>query len=81
MTFSKALELIKGGYWVTRVSWNGKGQYIALQTPDENSKMKKPYIFISPVDGQLVPWLASQTDLLMEDWVKIEGGEPDMTTL
>lgn len=52
-----------------RQGWNGKGQYIALQVPDENSKMSLPYIYISTVDGKLVPWLASQTDMLAEDWV------------
>ncbi len=52
-----------------RQGWNGKGQYIALQVPDENSKMSLPYIYISTVMGDLVPWLASQTDILSEDWV------------
>ena len=30
--------------------------------------MTLPYIFISTVRGELVPWLASQTDMLAEDW-------------
>lgn len=68
--FSFALELIKTGKKATRLGWNGRGQYIELQVPDENSKMKKPYIFICPVDGEFVPWLASQTDLLATDWVQ-----------
>ena len=51
-----------------RKGWNGPGQYISIQRPDENSKMKKPYLYISPVDGQLIPWLASQTDMLADDW-------------
>lgn len=51
-----------------RESWNGKDQYISLQMPDEHNKMQKPYIYISPVDKQLVPWLASQTDMLANDW-------------
>ena len=78
MNFSQALESLKAGYFLTRTGWNGKGQYIALQTPDENSKMKKPYIYISPVDGDLVPWLASQGDLMAEDWttVILEEGKP-----
>lgn len=52
----------------TREGWNGKGQYIQLQVPDEHSKMTLPYIFISTVNGDLVPWLASQTDMMAEDW-------------
>ncbi len=74
MNFGEALEKLKEGEMLTRVGWNGAGQWIALQTPDENSKMKKPYLYISPVDGELVPWLASQTDLLAEDWEVVEVG-------
>ena len=68
MNFGEALQALKQGERVSRLGWNGKGQWIELQVPDENSKMGKPYIYISPVDGELVPWLASQTDLLAEDW-------------
>lgn len=53
---------------VYRRGWNGPGQYLELQVPDTNSKMSLPYIYISTVQGQLVPWLASQTDLLATDW-------------
>jgi hypothetical protein len=41
---------------------------VALQTPDEHSKMGLPYLYMSTVDDRLVPWLASQTDILAEDW-------------
>ena len=44
--------------------------YLTLQIPDEHSKMKQPYIYITPVGGQLVPWVASQADLLATDWGK-----------
>jgi hypothetical protein len=62
---------MRHGSKVTREGWNGPGQYLELQVPDEHSKMRKPYIYISPVDGELVPWLASQTDLLANDWMII----------
>jgi len=68
LTFSEALMLLREGKKITRRGWNGKGQYIALQEPNENSKMTLPYVYISTVDGKLVPWLASQTDILAEDW-------------
>lgn len=68
MNFSGALAALKDGYRVFRQGWNGKGMYLELQRPDSNSKMTLPYIFISTVDGNLVPWLASQTDILAEDW-------------
>lgn len=70
MTFGEALDLLKKGDKVTREGWNGKNQWVSLLRPDEFSKMKKPYLYISPVDGEFVPWLASQTDILAEDWVR-----------
>ncbi len=68
MDFGDALKCLKNRLRVAREGWNGKGQWIALQVPDEHSKMGLPYVYISTVDGKLVPWLASQTDLLGEDW-------------
>lgn len=69
MTFGQAIEALKAGYRVSRAGWNGKGMWLALQVPDENSKMKRPYIYMRPVDGLLVPWLASQSDMLADDWM------------
>lgn len=71
MTFSTALEALKSGESVARSGWNGKGMWLALQVPDEHSKMTLPYIYIRTVAGDLVPWLASQTDILGEDWVTV----------
>ena len=74
-TFGGALEALKAGQKVSRAGWNGKGLWLELQVPDANSKMTLPYIFMSyPTDAQntpgaRVPWLASQTDMLAEDWV------------
>ncbi len=67
-TFGYALYELKAGQRVARSGWNGKGMYIELQVPDANSKMTLPYIYMKTVQGDLVPWLASQTDLLTEDW-------------
>lgn len=68
MNFGEALTLLKTGHQMTREGWNGPGQSIELQVPDKKSKMSLPYIFINTVHGERVPWLASQTDLLAEDW-------------
>lgn len=68
MDFALALRYLKAGERLTRAGWNGKGQYIELQRLDENSKMTLPYLFINTVQGDRVPWLASQTDLLADDW-------------
>ena len=71
MDIGAAIAAMREGKKVTRAGWNGPGQWIALQVPDENSKMGKPYLYISPVDGQFAPWLASQTDILASDWAEI----------
>jgi hypothetical protein len=68
MDFSSALLELKDGNKLMRTGWNGKGMYIELQRPDEHSKMTLPYIYIKSVTGDLVPWVASQTDLLANDW-------------
>lgn len=66
--FPTALDALKSGYRVARSGWNGKGMWLALQRPDAHSKMTLPYIYMRTAQGDLVPWLASQTDLLAEDW-------------
>lgn len=71
MPFGQALEALKAGKLAARAGWNGKGMYLALQVPDEHSKMRRPYIYISDAQGLLVPWLASQTDMLAEDWHEV----------
>jgi len=75
LNFGQALEALKNGRRVARAGWNGKGMWLQLQTPDANSKMTLPYVYIEyPVGhpaypkGSRVPWLASQTDMLSEDW-------------
>ena len=68
MSFSDALIELKNGNKVERSGWNGKNMWISLQKPDANSKMTLPYIFMFTATKDLVPWLASQTDILAEDW-------------
>ena len=80
MNFGEALHELKAGRKVAREGWNGKGIFIELQCPDDNSKMTSPYIFINTTGLQtdneaapksLVPWLASQTDMLADDWCDV----------
>ncbi len=66
--FSEALTRLKSGYKVSRQGWNGKEMWIALQVPDEHSKMTLAYLYMYTATKDLVPWLASQTDILAEDW-------------
>lgn len=78
LNFGDALEAVKLGARIARTGWNGKGLWLELQRPDAHSKMTLPYIYINyPSDaantpGARVPWLASQTDMLAEDWCIIE---------
>jgi hypothetical protein len=76
--FGNVIVMLKQGKKAARLGWNGKGIFIELQVPDENSKMTSPYIFIDTTGLQTdnqnapksrVPWLASQTDMLAEDWI------------
>ncbi len=72
MDFGEVLVGLKAGKAYCRKGWNA-GEFIRLQVPDALSKMKKPYIYISPIDGEFVPWVASQTDMLAEDWLEVFG--------
>lgn len=71
MDFGHALSELRAGRRVARSGWNGRGMYVELQVPDQHSKMRRPYLFMRPVDGDLVPWVASQSDLLAGDWVTV----------
>jgi len=68
VTFSEALIAVKSGKAISRTGWNGKGLLVKAQFPDANSKMTLPYLYIEYPDGKRCPWLASQTDLMAEDW-------------
>lgn len=68
LLFGHAIEALKAGKKIARNGWNGKGMYLELQVPDEHSKMSLPYIYMKTACDNLVPWLASQTDVLAEDW-------------
>lgn len=80
LTFGEVLRKLKHGDRVARSGWNGKNMWIALITEHWSGMMKKPvdlpenwsgyspFIVMFTADGKLVPWLASQTDILAEDW-------------
>lgn len=77
MTFGEAIEHLKDGHKVTLPTWNGKGMYIFLVTnwtigssPAFNIPVitELPFICMKTADNKLIPWLASQWDLLSEDW-------------
>ena len=75
MDFSIALALLRQGHSIRRDGWHGKDQNLHLQEPDALSKMTLPYIYLEfpagPDSRGRVPWVATQTDLLANDWVVV----------
>lgn len=83
MNFGEALAILKAGGIVCREGWNGKGMFLFL-VPGSTFNVNRlpllgiypegteinycPHIDMRTADGKIVPWLASQTDMLAEDW-------------
>lgn len=78
MNFSQALDQIKAGQRVARPGWNGKGMFIFLverwtyTDGKQDNYPNLPFIAMKTADGKVVPWLASQTDILAEDWSVVQ---------
>jgi hypothetical protein len=68
MTFGGALLALQEQQGVTRLGWNGRGQVLRLMRPTATAMMTLPYIYLRTATGDRIPWVASQTDLLAEDW-------------
>lgn len=79
--FSEALRLLKAGRRVARDGWNGKGMWIVLiraagalyvGVPSVGGLPMQDCIGMRTATGQMQPgWLASQADMLAEDWVVV----------
>ena len=67
----EALVRLRGGKKVQREGWNGKGMWIALLVPGTQQYVTTPYLYMKTADDKHVPWLASQTDILAEDWREV----------
>ena len=91
MNFSKALTAIKDGDRLTRKGWNGTGMFVYLVPgstftvnraplpgiyPEGTQIDYLPHIDLRTADGKCVPWLASQADLLADDWQFAPGPAP-----
>jgi len=85
--FGWALRLLKQGKKVAREGWNGKGMFIYLVPGSTFQVNRAPLMGIYPegttinylshidmrtADGYCVPWLASQSDMLSDDWKLVE---------
>lgn len=86
-SFSEALKQLKMGRKVARSGWNGKNMFLFLVPgstfevnrppllgiyPEGTVINYRPHIDMRTADGTIVPWLASQSDLIEEDWVILE---------
>lgn len=84
MDFGQAIQRLKMGMRVQREGWNGKGQYIELATNisykntkgevinvEHNAIGNKAIAFVG-TSGVQLGWLASQADMLAEDWKIVE---------
>lgn len=82
-----AIKQMQDGCKVEREGWNGKGMFlyyvpsgeypartdIAKKEWGENGLVPyQAYIAMKTVQGTVVPWLASQSDLLATDWKAVE---------
>lgn len=87
LTFGDAIEYMKQGHKVARGGWNGKGMFLFLVTGSTFKVNRAPLLGIYPegteinyqahidmktVNGTIVPWLASQSDMLATDWMVVE---------
>lgn len=81
--FDEALVALKSGLRVCRKGWNGKGMFLVYVDPYSNDQFEitelpglcgklAPWIGMKTADDKLVPWLASQTDLLATDWIILD---------
>lgn len=83
MDFGRALDALRLGLAVQRAGWNGAGMFLYLVPEGEyvarTAAAKAywgedalvpylPYTAMKTAQGQVVPWLASQTDVLAYDW-------------
>lgn len=84
MSFGLAIEAAKKGHKIARRGWNGKSQYIELAhsisyvSPDlrvincnHDSIGNKAFAFVG-TSGVQMGWLASQADMLADDWFIVE---------
>ena len=64
---------------VARKGWNGKNMYL-FYVPEDNWQLTNwdnkfpmlPFVAMKTADDKIVPWLASQTDLLADDYFVVE---------
>lgn len=85
-SFGDAINFLKAGKKVARKGWNGKDMFLFLATDIEfhteadlsgvsnlEGDLTLPAIVMKTADDRFcVGWLASQTDMLADDWFTVE---------
>lgn len=84
MSFGQAIEAAKQGKQIARRGWNGKGQYVELAScisyvdpygysvnAEHYNTGNRAFAFVG-TSGIQLGWLASQADMLAEDWYIVE---------
>lgn len=82
MNFGEVLKKLKEGKKVARRGWNGKGMYLFLANgedlsrclfkDEDNIKCQDSICMYTAQGTVCVGWLASQADMLSEDWKVVE---------
>ena len=78
--FGEALAYVKNGGKTARAKWISGGMWIRHVEPEGTSDFdygmeNMPYLEMKTADDTLIPWVASQEDLLAEDWMLLEDQE------
>lgn len=87
ISFGLAVEAMRKGCKVARHGWNGKGMFLFL-VPGSTFKVNRPpllgiypeghevnylpHVDMKTADNKVVPWLASQADILSDDWMILD---------
>ena len=70
--FGQAITELKAGNKVARSGWNGKGMHLEIADVSDvyhdNGLKLDAFIYMKTSGNTMVPWLASQTVVLAEDW-------------
>ena len=84
MTFGRAIEEVKIGKRIQREGWNGKNQYVELAMDisyvnaygdiinAEHDNIGNQALAFVGTSGVQLGWLASQADMLANDWRVVE---------
>jgi hypothetical protein len=91
--FGQALKYLKAGHRVARLGWNGEGMFLFL-VPGSKFMVNRPplmgiypegteisyqsHIDMKTAQDTVVPWIASQSDLLADDWIVWAGKSAEL---